>query len=1358
MAPGHGKTGDDQLPGTNTKVRHFSKLIAVILVALAGLCLALLVAGFIVAQTDWFKNRVRTRIESVIARATGGRVEIGGFSYNWHNLTAEVSRFVVHGTEPASAPPLFAAQKIQIGLKVISVLEKKVDVSSLIVDNPRVYITINPDGSTNIPRPAIPRLNQNVIEDLLDLRVRHIEIHHGVATYNTWRVPMDAVGEQLQMSLVYQPSGPRYLCAISSAEMRVSSPKLRTPAAFALDSQAELAKNAIHVLRLNLVSGGMKIESQGTIVNLYSPQADFNVTAALPVAELNQILPLPLQSRGDLQLQGRVTALGASTDHFIGRLSGRSLGYIHKGIQIRDVALDSNADITPEKIHLTDLRLSSPDGAFRGSAEVNDGKSLALKGQMDGVTIAELGRWAGRDTGPLAGTFSGPMQLEGEITLAGGLTGTVASGTLDLKATSTGVPVDGTLAFEYAQRTGKLTLGNSQIDVGSTQATLSGTGGENVALHVVSRNLSDALPVLRALGAPAPDKWPLELLGSEARIDASVTGALADPKVSGKAEAGALRIGERRIDRLTSTFTVDRNTAVLEALTIDQGKMRIEGAGRADLRNWKLEGASPVSATLSLHNADIQTLAREVGWSAPPASGSISASGRVSGSLESPLIAGNVTASGVTAYGEFLGQARALVTLTNTSIEVSNGEARNGASRIALAGRYNHPAHDWQDGSLRFDISATGIDLAALKQLQDYKSGVGGRLELTAGGDAKIVAGRVNLTSLAGQLTVRNAAFGGHSYGNVTIVAGTKLPMLTVAATATLDSVQIHGTGQWRMEGDYSGSAHIPIPRLSFATLHDLAPGKKLRQSLPFDGFIQGDAVVSGPLNRPSLMQAEVTLSTVQLNASPTVHPVAGVAVQDLVLRNSQPIHIVASSKVIDFGHASFVAKDTTVDASGRLLLNSPNTWDVGVQGKINFSILELFNPNLLGSGASTVGVRVRGPLLDPQVDGRLELENASLFLKGVPNGVDNANGLILFDSNRATVQHLTGKTGGGDITFESGSFLGFRGGTLVYRLQADAQNVRYRSDSGFSVTANGALALVGTSDSSVLSGSVSLTRAAFNPTTDVGAVLASTTTPVASTPNQYLPGLQLDVRVVTQRTLEVETALTRNIQADADLRVRGTPDHPILLGHVTINSGQIEFFGNKYSINRGEVSFSNPARIEPIVNMDLSTQVRGITVNVAFSGPLNKLNFSYRSDPPLEASDIIALLAVGRTPSSAGPLATTPVTTSLNNGYLGMNGSNSLLSAAIAPNANRLQKFFGVSHIKIDPQLTDVTLVPQARLTMEQQVSSNVTLTYIQNLAISDQQIVRVEWDFNRKWSAVALRDENGAFSIDFVYRKRFR
>ena len=52
--------------------------------------------------------------------------------------------------------------------------------------------------------------------------------------------------------------------------------------------------------------------------------------------------------------------------------------------------------------------------------------------------------------------------------------------------------------------------------------------------------------------------------------------------------------------------------------------------------------------------------------------------------------------------------------------------------------------------------------------------------------------------------------------------------------------------------------------------------------------------------------------------------------------------------------------------------------------------------------------------------------------------------------------------------------------------------------------------------------------------------------------------------------------------------------------------------------------------KIEPVIDLDLETKVRGITVSMNFSGPVSKLNASYRSDPPLQSTEIIALLTVG--------------------------------------------------------------------------------------------------------------------------------
>jgi translocation and assembly module TamB len=89
---------------------------------------------------------------------------------------------------------------------------------------------------------------------------------------------------------------------------------------------------------------------------------------------------------------------------------------------------------------------------------------------------------------------------------------------------------------------------------------------------------------------------------------------------------------------------------------------------------------------------------------------------------------------------------------------------------------------------------------------------------------------------------------------------------------------------------------------------------------------------------------------------------------------------------------------------------------------------------------------------------------------------------------------------------------------------------------------------------------------------------------------------------------------------------------------------------------------------------------------------------------------------------------------------------------------SGRLQKFFGVSRVKIDPRAIGLEGTPQAQLTVEQQISRDVTLTYVTNLQNNQQQIVRVEWNVNKRWSAVAVRDANGLFGVDFYYKKRLK
>ena len=118
-----------------TRARHLTRQIATAAVLVVIVCAA---TAVLVVRSGWFRERVRQRIVSEIEAATGGRVEVGNFSFKWETLVAKISPLVLHGTEPSSETPLLRVESVTVGLRVISMLERKFDLSSVVVDQLRL--------------------------------------------------------------------------------------------------------------------------------------------------------------------------------------------------------------------------------------------------------------------------------------------------------------------------------------------------------------------------------------------------------------------------------------------------------------------------------------------------------------------------------------------------------------------------------------------------------------------------------------------------------------------------------------------------------------------------------------------------------------------------------------------------------------------------------------------------------------------------------------------------------------------------------------------------------------------------------------------------------------------------------------------------------------------------------------------------------------------------------------------------------------------------------------------------------------------------------------------------------------------
>jgi translocation and assembly module TamB len=447
------------------------------------------------------------------------------------------------------------------------------------------------------------------------------------------------------------------------------------------------------------------------------------------------------------------------------------------------------------------------------------------------------------------------------------------------------------------------------------------------------------------------------------------------------------------------------------------------------------------------------------------------------------------------------------------------------------------------------------------------------------------------------------------------------------------------------------------------------------------------------------------------------------------------------------------VGEGTDITGHGTIHFTGSRELDLTAAGRLDLKLLNGFDPDLSAAGIATMNMNVSGTIAEPFPQGRIELANGSVSYAGLPSGLSEMNGSLSFARDRVHIEKLSARTGGGTLDLQ-GDATNYNH-QLAFNLTAIGKDVRLRYPPGVSSTANEELHWVGTRSSSTVSGDIMVTKLAVTPNFDFGSYLERSRQIQAITAaNSPLFNVRLDIRVQTAPELQMKTAVAR-LSGDADLRLRGSLARPVVLGRADILEGEATFNGTKFRLERGDITFANPVAIEPQLNLEASTHVRNYDLDVTVTGTPDRLAINYRSEPPLPKSDIITLLALGRTSQESEQLQQ----------QSGQNVFTDEATALIINQAinstvsSRMQKLFGVSRIKIDPQGLTTETNPTARgpqVTIEQQFANNISLTYSTNVSQSSQQIIQGEYYFTRNISAVGTRDQNGVVSFDVRIRRR--
>ena len=1355
--------------------------IAYVASSAAAALLLLALAAILVLRSNWFDRLVRTRVVDTIETATGGRAEIGSFQFDWKTLRVSVRQFTLRGTEPEGKPPLFRADSVELGLKIVSLLRRDVNLEYLNVTGPRIYLIVAPDGRTNIPEPKSKlRGERSPIETLLNLAVGRFNLRNGVFEVEARsRIPFSLRGRNLDAAFGYERAVPRY-----RGDVSVQSLDLRWDGQTAVPAGVRMAvaleQNRIAISSARLSSGASAVDFAGSVKDLASPRADFQYQAHLAAADVIRVFPLRGLESGRAEIAGTARWAGGSNYSLTGNLHASGVNFRQAPLQVRNgriegaLALDSQGarlsgiqfsgdapgargaisakgrvaaiDWRGNTLDFRGIGLDALGGSFTGNARLEGYEHFHVSGDLRDLDTRTAVAFYSPEPLPWDSRLSGSVSLDGSLRRRQDLR---ASADLALSPAGQGAPVHGRIAASYDASIGALDLGQSTLDLPASRIELSGSIGHRLQVHLETRDLNDFLPAL----GESTKALPVILQNGSVVFEGEVTGQLEDPHVSGRLTATGFTYDGRSFDRLEAGLTATPESLELRNAALTRGTLRAEFHLAAGLLNWKPQDVASLSGGGTLRNAAVADLLALAGRPDVRADGILNATAQVSGTVGNPQANAEVEVTKGSFQGEPFERLTASLAGTAREVRLMSGQVTAGAKQVRFDASFQHPPQRLDTGLLQFQVQSNALPLDQIHTLDEARPGVRGTLQIAAKGAVNVSSGNaggaaLRVAGLQADVMARNLQLTGQPLGDAHLTANSEGGILRTHLESTLANSAVRGDGEWRLEQEYPGSATITFSRLDLAALRAwIAPS---RSGLPsrIGGFAEGELRLNGPALQPDRMRAELRIPALEVRANPDLH--------GFVLRNSGPVTASIAKSVISIEHATLTGPSTDLAVTGKVSLAQKEPFDLRVNGTVDLAVLRSFDSRVTSSGRAITAAAIRGELAEPQVNGRLELQNAAFSYGDLPNGLTNGSGVILFSGEQATIQSFKGETGGG--TIQLSGFAGYAGNSTIIRLHADGKNVRVRYPAGVSTVTDSSLNLAGTADRTLLSGAVTIRRASVNLQSDFSSLLSKSAEPVRTPAAQagFLGGMNFDVQIQTAPDAQIESALTEGIQADANLRLRGTAASPGLLGRINITRGQVTFFGAKYSISQGSISFLNLAKIDPILNIDLETRARGIDITLEVSGPLNQLQLTPRSDPPLQFNEIVAVLTTGENPTSESMRLGEQATSA--NPTQQATGSALLGQVLSSPVSGRLQRFFGISKLRVDPTLAGVEYNPLARIILEQQVSPDVTFTYITYITSANPQVVSVEWALSKQWSAYASRLENGEFGLQFFYKRQFK
>jgi translocation and assembly module TamB len=889
---------------------------------------------------------------------------------------------------------------------------------------------------------------------------------------------------------------------------------------------------------------------------------------------------------------------------------------------------------------------------------------------------------------------------------------------------STIIPIQGAVHATYTRANGNLTLNDSQLQSSQTKITLNGTvsHSSSLSVNIQTDDLSEVATFADLFcaptpGAPNPEAQSIDLTGRASFLGA-VRGSMDAPEFIGQLTAENLEYNGTEWKLLRTGIALSPAHAKLENLRL-QGAQRGQVTATADigLQRWSPSGQSQLALDMDVSQVPMETIAA-ITRQQLPVSGTLSVTAHLRGEVENPTGHANATLTGAAISGEPVSRASVDLTGSGNQVQVS-------ASVVLPAGTVQSRATaDPRARTFTAQLQSGGIDLAKLQTVKARGIDAQGTVQIHAQGQ-----GSFDNPEIDANLLIPNLTIAGQTISQTNLQLNAANHVANIEFAASVAGAPLHGKGQANLTGDYMTDASLDTENFALKPiLAAFAPDEMPALS----GQTEIHATIHGPLKDWRHLEAHLKL------------PVLKVAYNDSIQLTASPIQA-------DYQNSTVILQPVTIKGTGTEL-NVQGSFPVGTQvaaslkaqGAVNLQLMQIFDPDLRASGQLKLNIDSHGALGRNLFGGEIEIAGANLSTNTSPVGLVNANGVLKLTSDRLEITKLSGTVGGGEIDAQGAIILRPK---IQFDLGATAKGAKLLYPQGVRENVNANLRLTGSIDQALLSGSVNLADVSFTPAFDISAAVNQLSGGVEAPPTRgFAQNLNLNIAVNSSSNANL-VSRTLSVAGSANLQVRGTAAEPVILGRVSLSSGDVILNGNRFVLTGGTIQFINPAITQPVLNVSLTTTIQQYKIDLRFQGPSDQMRTQYTSDPSLPPADIINLLAFGQT-TEASAANSTP---------MNQQAEGLVASQVSSQVTSRVSKAAGISQLSISPVLAGGTASgpPGANITIQQRVTGNLFVTFSTNVASTQGQTIQGQYQVSPRVAISATRDPNGGFAVDTMIKK---